>query len=112
MASGGKGASGVGEVINWEEKYVSYVEGDLRRDIQELKNGQERLDAKIEARVQELKDGQKSLDAKIESGLKSLDAKVDDVRKELSSKIDRMTYIIIGAFAVALIGGLIKLFIG
>ena len=88
----------VGEVINWEEKYVSYVEGDLRRDIQELKNGQERLDTKIE-------NGLKALDTK-------LDTKIDDLRKELGSKIDRMTYIIMGAFAVALIGGLIKLFIG
>lgn len=102
----------MGEVINWEEKYVSYVEGDLRRDIQELKNGQERLDTKIDAKVQELKDGQKALDIKIGDGQKALDAKIDDVRKELSSKIDRMTYIIVGAFAVALIGGLIKLFIG
>ena len=125
----------VGEVINWEEKYVSYVEGDLRRDIQELKDGQKALDAKIVSEVtrlrtediQQLKDGQKSLDAKIEKevarlrsediqelkdGQKSLDAKIDDLRKELSSKIDRMTYIIVGTFAVALIGGLIKLFIG
>ena len=113
----------MGEVINWEEKYVSYVEGDLRRDIQELKDGQKTLDAKIDnglktldakidARVQELKDGQKALDAKIDNGLKALDAKIDDVRKELSAKIDRVTYIILGAFGVALIGGLIKLFIG
>ncbi|MDA8335035.1 MAG: hypothetical protein M0Z41_08620 [Peptococcaceae bacterium] len=87
-------SSEVGEVINWEEKYVSYVEGDLRRDIQELKNGQERLDTKID----DLR--------------KELDTKIDDLRKELGSKIDRMTYIIVGAFAVALIGGLIKLFIG
>jgi len=112
MPSGGREVIWVGEVINWEEKYVSYVEGDLRRDIQELKDGQKTLDAKIDndlkaldakidARVQELKDGQKALDAKI-----------DDIRKELSAKIDRVTYIILGAFGVALIGGLIKLFIG
>ena len=120
----------MGEVINWEEKYVSYVEGDLRRDIQELKDGQKTLDAKIDnglktldakidARVQELKDGQKALDAKVEKvvqelkdGQRTMDAKIDDVRKELSAKIDRVTYIILGAFGVALIGGLIKLFIG
>ena len=101
MPSGGKGVIWLGEVINWEEKYVSYVEGDLRRDIQELRDGQKALDAKMDARVQELKEGQKALDAKI-----------DDVRKELSGKIDRVTYIILGAFGVALIGGLIKLFIG
>jgi uncharacterized phage infection (PIP) family protein YhgE len=146
LPSVGKGVALVGEVINWEEKYVSYVEGDLRRDIQELKDGQKALDAKIVSEVtrlrtediQELKDGQKSLDAKIDNGLKaldakiekevarlrsediqelkdgqkSLDAKIDDLRKELSSKIDRMTYIIVGTFAIALIGGLIKLFIG
>jgi len=134
VPSGGREGIWVGEVINWEEKYVSYVEGDLRRDIQELKEGQKALDAKIDARVQELKEGhrvldakidnglkaldakiddvRKALDAKIDNGLKALDAKIDDVRKELSGKIDRVTYIILGAFGVALIGGLIKLFIG
>jgi archaellum component FlaC len=82
--------SGVGEVINWEEKYVSYVEGDLRRDIQELKDGQKALDAKIE-------NGLKSLDAKIENGQKALDAKIekveDDLRKEIkevATKIEKV----------------------
>ena len=102
------------EAINWQEKYVNYVEGDLPKDIQKLEYGQKALDAKIEARVQELKDGQKVLDANLRRAEENLRQEIRDLGTKMDTKMDKLgtninllPYIIAGAAIVALMGGIV-----
>jgi predicted phage-related endonuclease len=126
MGRAERGSSSVVEVINWEEKYVSYVEGDLRRDIQELKDGQKALDAKIEnglksldtkivsevnrlrsEDIQEIKSGQAKLDAKIEK----LGDKIEKTEESLRKEINKFYWPVILLLAAGVIGGLVRAFI-
>ncbi|MDA8065831.1 MAG: hypothetical protein M0031_10085 [Thermaerobacter sp.] len=86
------------EVINWEERYLRYVEGDLQKDIQELKD--------------DLKDLRTEIEGKIDGGLKDLRTELGGKIERLEGKIDRIFWLFGGILAVAVVGGLVKMFIG
>ncbi len=88
----------VSEVINWEERYLRYVEGDLQKDIQELKD--------------DLKDLRTEIEGKIDGGLKDLRTELGGKIERLEGKIDRIFWLFGGILAVAVVGGLVKMFIG
>ena len=88
----------VSEVINWEERYLRYVEGDLQKDIQELKD--------------DLKDLRTEIEGKIDGGLKDLRTELGGKVERLEGKIDRIFWLFGGILAVAVVGGLVKMFIG
>jgi archaellum component FlaC len=94
----GKKVMTVSEVINWEERYLRYVEGDLQKDIQELKD--------------DLKDLRTEIEGKIDGGLKDLRTELGGKIERLEGKIDRIFWLFGGILAVAVVGGLVKMFIG
>ncbi len=103
----------VSEVINWEERYLRYVEGDLQKDIQELKDDLKDLRTEIEGKIDGgLKDLRTELGGKIDGGLKDLRTELGGKVERLEGKIDRIFWLFGGILAVAVVGGLVKMFIG